>query len=123
MLKKIIIGVVLNSVALFGVYKLVGDITYTGGVWFFLIGGVIIGVLNTFVKPLMKLLSLPVLLLTFGLFSLVINAVIFYLTVKVVNGIHFQDVTVAVGSVWTYFIAALVFGIINWILNILVSNK
>ena len=123
MLKKIIIGVVLNSLALFGVYKLVGDITYTGGAWFFLIGGVIIGVLNTFVKPLMKLLSLPVLLLTFGLFSLVINAVIFYLTVKVVNGIHFQDVTVAVGSVWTYFIAALVFGIINWILNILVSNK
>ena len=123
MLKKIIIGVVLNSVALFGVYKLVGDITYTGGAWFFLIGGVIIGVLNTFVKPLMKLLSLPVLLLTFGLFSLVINAVIFYLTVKVVNGIHFQDVSVVVGSVWTYFIAALVFGIINWILHILVSNK
>ena len=123
MLKKIIIGVVLNSVALFGVYKLVGDITYTGGAWFFLIGGAIIGVLNTFVKPLMKLLSLPVLLLTFGLFSLVINAVIFYLTVKVVNGIHFQDVSVVVGSVWTYFIAALVFGIINWILHILVSNK
>ena len=123
MLKKIIIGVVLNSLALFGVYKLVGDITYTGGVWFFLIGGAIIGVLNTFVKPLMKLLSLPVLLLTFGLFSLVINAVIFYLTVKVVNGIHFQDVSVVVGSVWTYFIAALVFGIINWILHILVSNK
>ena len=123
MLKKIIIGVILNSVALFGVYKLVGDITYTGGAWFFLIGGVIIGVLNTFVKPLMKLLSLPVLLLTFGLFSLVINAVIFYLTVKVVNGIHFQDVSVVVGSVWTYFIVALVFGIINWILHILVSNK
>lgn len=123
MLKKILIGVVLNGLALFVVTKLVSDIVYTGGFMFFLIGGVIIGVLNTFVKPLMKLLSFPVVLLTAGLFSLVINVIIFWLTIKVVNGIHFSDVTVTVGSVWTYFIAALVFGIMNWILHILIPNK
>ena len=123
MLKKIIIGIVLNSLALFVVSKLVSDLTYTGGPAFFLVAGAIIGLLNVFVKPLMKILSFPIVLLTAGLFSLVINAVIFWLTVKLVNGIHFQDVTMAVGGVWTYFIAALVFGIINWILNILVHNK
>ncbi len=123
MLKKILIGIVLNGIALYVVTKLVSDLTYTGGFTFFLIGGAIIGVLNTFVKPLMKLLSFPIVLLTAGLFSLVINVIIFWLTVKVVNGIHFSDVSVAVGSVWTYFIAALVFGLINWILHILIHNK
>ncbi|MCL4405707.1 MAG: phage holin family protein [Firmicutes bacterium] len=123
MIKKILLGIVLNGLALFVVAKLLSDLQYTGGFMFFLIGGVIIGVLNTFVKPLMKLLSFPVVMLTAGLFSFVINVIIFWLTVKVVNGIHFSDVTVTVGSVWTYFIAALIFGIINWVLHILVPNK
>lgn len=123
MLKKILLGVVLNGLALFLVTKLVADLQYTGGFMFFVIAGTIIGVLNTFVKPLMKLLSFPVVLLTAGLFSFVINVIIFWLTVKVVNGIHFSDVTMTVTSVWTYFIAALVFGIINWVLHVLVPNK
>ncbi len=123
MLKKLLIGIVLNGLALFVVTKLVSDLLYTGGFMFFLIAGVIIGTLNTFVKPLMKLLSFPIVLLTAGLFSFVINVIIFWLTVKLVNAIHFSGVTVSVGSVWTYFIAALVFGIINWVLHILVPNK
>ncbi|MFO0780515.1 MAG: phage holin family protein [Candidatus Gracilibacteria bacterium] len=123
MIKKILLGIVLNGLALYVVAKLVSDLQFTGGFVFFFIGGVIIGVLNTFVKPLMKLLSFPVVMLTAGLFSFVINVIIFWLTVKVVNAIHFSDVTVTVGSVWTYFIAAFVFGVINWILHILVPNK
>ena len=123
MFKKILVGVVFDGLALFAVTKLVTGLQYTGGWMFFLIGGVIIGVLNAFVKPLMKILSFPIVLLTAGLFSLVINVVIFWLTVKLVNGIHFSGVTVIVGSVWTYFIAALIFGIVNWILHILVPNN
>lgn len=123
MIKKILLGIVLNGLALYVVTQLLSDIQYTGGFVFFLIGGVIIGTLNTFVKPLMKLLSFPIVFMTAGLFSFVINVIIFWLTVKVVNGIHFADVTVTIGSIWTYVIAALVFGIINWILHLLVPNK
>jgi len=123
MLKKILLGIVLNSLALFVVTKLVTDLQFTGGLLFFVIGGTIIGVLNTFVKPLMKLLSFPLVLFSAGLFIFVINVIIFWLTVKAINGIHFSDVTVMVNSVWTYFIAAFIFAIINWILHILVPNK
>ncbi len=123
MIKKILLGIVLNGLALYVVTQLLNDIQYTGGFVFFLIGGLIIGTLNTFVKPLMKLLSFPIVFMTAGLFSFVINVIIFWLTVKVVNGIHFADVTVTIGSIWTYVIAALVFGIINWILHLLVPNK
>ena len=123
MIKKIIIGVVLNGLALYAVTYFLGDIHYTGGILFFLIGGFIIGLLNVFVRPLMKLLSFPLMMMTVGLFSLVINAIIFWLTVKVVNGIHVADVTVEITGVVTYLVAAVVFGVVNWVLHIFIRNK
>lgn len=123
MLKKIIIGILLNGLALFVVTMFVTTIQYTGGFKFFLVGGVVIGVMNTFVKPLMKILSFPAVLLTAGLFIFVINAVIFWLTMKGINAIHIPDVTVNVNGALTYFIAAVVFGLTNWILHIFIHNK
>ncbi|MCA9374646.1 phage holin family protein, partial [Candidatus Peregrinibacteria bacterium] len=99
------------------------DVSYTGGIKFFALGGLVIGTLNTFVKPLMKLLSFPLMLMTVGLFTFVINAVIFWLTVVAINGISISDITVSVGSPWTYLIGAVVFGLTNWILHIVVHNK
>lgn len=123
MLKKILLGIVLNGLALYLVTELLTDIQYTGGFLFFVVAGSIIGVLNVFVKPLMKLLSLPLVILTAGLFSFVINVIIFWLTVKLVNAIHISDVTVAVNGFWAYIFAALCFGLINWVLHILIRNK
>jgi putative membrane protein len=123
MAKKIIFGVILNGIALYGCTVFMADIQYTGGIKFFLIGGFIIGFLNVFVKPLMKILSFPLMLMTVGLFSLVINAVIFWLTMKVVNGIHFQDVSVVISSAWTYLVAGITFGLMNWVLHIIIRNK
>lgn len=123
MIKKIVLGIALNGLALYVVTLFLTDITYTGGVKFFIIGGLTIGILNTFVKPLMKLLSFPMLLMTIGLFSIVINAIIFWLTTKVVNGINLPDVTVVVGSPWTYVIAALVFGLVNGAIHMIIRNK
>ena len=124
MIKKVLLGVVLNALALYGViYFMPKEITYTGGFLFFLVGGFIIGILNTFVKPIMKLLSFPFVLMTAGLFTIVINAIIFWLTTKLVNGIHISDVTVTVTSPWTYAIAAIVFGLLNWVIHVFIKNK
>ncbi len=123
MLKKIILGVVINALALYAVTYFLPEIVYTGGVKFFLFGGLIIGVLNTFIKPLMKILSFPLMIMTIGLFSIVINVIIFWLTVKVVNVIHLSDISVAVSGVLTYVIAAIVFGVVNWIIHIFIKNK
>jgi len=123
MIKKIILGILLNGLALFAVTYFLPEVQYTGGLKFFIIGGLIIGILNTFVKPLMKLLSFPLMILTVGLFSIVINAIIFWLTVKLVNVIHIADVTMTVNGVVTYLVAALVFGIVNWLIHIIIKNK
>ncbi|HLG26095.1 MAG TPA: phage holin family protein [Candidatus Gracilibacteria bacterium] len=124
MFQKIIIGVVLNGLALYLVTKfLPGEVQYTGGIAFFLIAGFIIGLLNVFVKPLMKILSFPLMLMTIGLFSLVINAIIFWLTMKLVNVISIADVTVTISGAWTYLVAAIVFGLVNWVLHMFIHNK
>ncbi len=123
MVRKIIIGVALNAAALYAVTKLLSDLQYTGGIKFFIIGGLVIGVLNTFVKPLMKLLSFPIVLFTAGLFNYVINIIIFWAMVKVVNVVHIGDVTVTVNSVVTYALAALVFALVNWLLHMFIRNS
>ena len=123
MLKKIILGVLLNALALYAVTYFLKEVQYTGGIKFFLVAGLIIGILNVFVKPLMKVLSFPFMIITVGLFSIVINAIIFWLTLKVVNLIQVADVTMRVDGVLIYLIAALVFGIVNWILHIFIKNK
>jgi len=123
MLRKIIVGVFLNALALYVVTYFITDIHYTGGIVFFLIGGFFIGFLNFFVKPLMKLLSFPLMFLTVGLFSFVINAIIFWLTVEIVNGIHFGDVSVVIGGRLTYLFAGVIFGLINWLLHFFIRNK
>lgn len=124
MLKKVVFGVVLNGLALYLVTKfLPGQMTYTGGILFFALGGLVIGTLNTFVKPLMHVLSLPLLIFSIGLFSLVINAIIFWLTVKLVNVIDVAGVTVTVLNGWTYLWAALIFGLVNWLLHMFFHNK
>jgi putative membrane protein len=123
MIKKIIIGVLLNAAALYVVTWFLKDIQYTGGFKFFILAGFGIGILNIFVKPLMKILSFPLMIMTVGLFSLVINAIIFWLTMKLVNGIHFQDVSVNISSAVTYLIAGVVFGLGNWVLHLFIRNK
>lgn len=123
MLKHILTGIVLNGCALYLVTKLLPDIHYTGGLSFFILAGSLIGFLNTFVRPLMKLLSFPLVLMTIGLFTIVINIVIFWLTMKLVNGIGILDVTVSIEAPLTYVWAALLFGLVNWGIHLLIHNR
>ena len=123
MIKKIFLGVLLNGVALYAVSLVLTDLHYSGGIRFFIIGGLIIGFLNAFIKPLMKILALPLIFLTVGLFSWVINIIIFWLTVQATNAINISGVSVQIGSSLTYVLAAFVFTVVNWVLHLIIRNK
>lgn len=123
MLRRIILGIILNGFALYIITLLLPEIQYTGGLRFFVIGGLAVGIMNTFVKPIMKILSFPIVFLTLGLFSLVINVIVFWLTIKLINGINLGGVSIIVNGVWTYIVAAFMFTIVNWILHIIIRNK
>lgn len=118
---RIIFGIFLNALALFVMIRVVDGITYTGGIKFFVIGGLVIGVLNLFVKPFVKLASLPAMFFTGGLVLFLVNAVILWLLVYVLKVADFRDTSIVFANFSSYVIGGLVFGFVNWTENLLVK--
>lgn len=115
---KPIFSILLNAAALFLLLKVVPEITYSGGLWFFAIGGLVLGVLNSFVRPILKLLSLPLVFLTGGLFLIVINGFILWFLSYFLRILNFYDAALVFPDFSSYVIGAIVFGLINFVLNL-----
>lgn len=105
----------LNCFALFFVMKLLPGI-HIDQFTALLLATLAIGLLNTFLRPILILLTLPVTMMTLGLFTLVINGVIFYLAAHMVHGFR-------VDSFGTALIAAILFSIFSFILNMIFRTK
>jgi putative membrane protein len=111
-LKALLLKWLINTIALFVVVNVVSGISVER--WqTLLVGALVLGLLNAFFRPLILLLTLPVNVLTLGLFTLIINGMIFYLAAWLVTGFH-------VTGFWTSFVAALVFSIVSFLLNLLI---
>jgi len=117
-LTKIIVDFGLNGLSLYFMVLALENIKYTGGYWFFIIGALFIGFLNFFIKPLIKILSLPFIFITGGLFLIVINVLILWLFQALLNFIQFNGVSLTFPDIWSYLLGAVIFGIANWILHI-----
>jgi len=78
--------------------------------WSALIAAIVIGLVNAIVRPLAIVLTLPINIITLGLFTLVINALMFWLASAVVPGFH-------VNGFWPAFGGALVFWAVSWVSN------
>ena len=75
-----LLQLLINAVALWVAIQVVDGIDHRGSWWSLLLVALVFGVLNASVRPLLKLLSLPILILTLGLFIFVINALMLRLT-------------------------------------------
>lgn len=122
-MKKALIGIVLNALALFATTQLVTSIEYSGGLKLFLFGGIIMGLLNTFVKPVIKILGFPLILMSGGLILIVINVFMLWLATSIINGAEIADLGLHFEGFGTYIIAAIVFGLVNWAEHLIIKNK
>ena len=77
---QMLIKWIINTIAIILAIKFVPGIVYSGGWGGILAVGLIFGLVNTFIRPFVKLLALPLLILSLGLFSFVINALMLLLT-------------------------------------------
>lgn len=105
----------LNSFALFFVMKMVSGIQIDR-FQHLLLATLVIGLLNVFLRPVIILLTLPVTMLTLGLFTLVINGFIFYLAAYVVPGFHISGFGAA-------FFAALLYSLFSFTLNMIFGTR
>jgi len=76
---RILARIVLNGLGLWAVAQLLPGVHWDGGVLYLLVAGAVLGVLNLLVKPILTVLSIPLLLVTLGLFYLVINGAMLWL--------------------------------------------
>lgn len=76
-----------------------------------LIAAVVLGALNLFVRPILAILTLPITILTLGLFSLVINAALVMLASYVVPGF-------SVAGFWTALLFALALSVVSWVFGV-----
>lgn len=103
-----------NVVALFIVIQFVSGVAVDRWQSLFL-AGLVIGLLNAFLRPILIFLTLPVNILTLGLFTLVINGFLFYLAAQLVKGF-------TVTGFGSALVAAILFSIISFILNIFIGR-
>lgn len=117
-LLKPFIAVALNGLGFYILTRVLDGITYTGGIQFFVIVGVILGIINFLVKPILKIFSFPLIALSGGLFLIVINVVLLFFLSYLVELLAFPGVSLDFSNFGTYVIGAIVLGVINFILNI-----
>lgn len=81
-----------------------------------LIAALVLGLINTFIRPLVILLTLPATLLTLGLFIFVINGLLFWAVGSWVEGFH-------VAGFWSAVGGAILYSIISWALSAILVGK
>lgn len=110
---KLILRIVINALAL-GAADFLLDGIRAGSVTSLILIALVFGILNALVRPLLKLLSCPFIVLTLGLFTLVLNAVMLLMTAKLgqLFGIDFH-----VDGFTTAFLGALVVSVVSVLLS------
>ncbi len=104
----------INVFALFVVEYLVPGFTLTS-FWAAVVAAVAIGVVNTFIKPIIQIIALPLTIITFGVVAFLINVALLWFTSKIVPGFIIESFTTAI-------IASIVLSLVSWFLHKLASE-
>jgi putative membrane protein len=119
------VRVLVNAVALWVAVVLVGGVdidarTTAGKIGTLLVVAVIFGLVNAIIRPIALVLSCPLIVLTLGLFALVVNGLLFWLTAAASNGL---GAPFRVDGFWAAFWGALVVSIVSWVLSLFVRPE
>lgn len=109
-----------NAVALWVATVVVPGVTYDGGLLPFLGVALVFGVINAFLRPVLKILTFPIIILTLGIFALVVNGLMLWLTssLSAALGLGFH-----VSGFRAAFFGALVVSIVSTILSMVVRDS
>lgn len=111
-----VIGWASNAVALFVAAWLLNGVDYGDQWWTLLVAAAVFTVVNALVKPVLTVLSIPLIVVTLGLFYLLINVLMLYLTSWVVSDFE-------IATFWWGVLAALIVAAVNWALSLIVPGR
>jgi putative membrane protein len=112
---RLVLTWLINAVALLAVPYLMHsvDVTSIGAA---LVAALVLGLVNTLIRPVLLLLTLPVTLVSLGLFIFIINGFMFWLVAQWVDGFHVDSFVSAIGG-------ALLYSVISWALSTLLLKN
>lgn len=104
---------ILNSFGLWVAVRLFGtgysDAELEAGMWVFLFAGLIFSLINTILRPIAIILSLPAILLTLGLFTIIVNGFMVYVSLLLVPGLQM--------TFWNSVLTGIVLSLVNYIVS------
>ena len=109
-----------NTIAIILAVKYVPGMVYNGEWWGILVVGLIFGLINTVIRPFIKLFTLPLLIFSLGLFTFVINAMMLSLTSWLSDKFHLGFYVESFGAA---FFGALVISITSLVLSCLIPSE
>jgi putative membrane protein len=117
MIRKFLLRWLVNFLGLWAAAELMtGSINYNANLRVLLIAALIFSLVNATIRPLVVILSLPAIVLTLGLFTLVVNAFMLYLVTKIYPSFHLR-------SFWTAVVATVIIWVVNYLLTELLEPK
>ena len=103
----------LSSIGLWVAFRLLGtgydNVDITAGFWRFLLAGLIFSLVNSLIKQLLVIVSLPAILLTLGLFTIIVNGILVYISVAISPGVSM--------SFGNSIITGIILSLINYIVS------
>lgn len=123
-IRRLLAHIVANAAALYFVTELLsGNFVITGGYKGYLIAAILFGILNGIIKPILKLLSLPFIIISAGVFILVINVFLVWFAKYSLDILQFEGIKILIeGGPATYLYAGLSISIINMIISWLLKK-
>ncbi len=113
---RALLQIVLNAVGLWVASRYIPGISYSGDLLYLLFAGLVLGLVNLLVRPIVKLLSFPLIVLTLGLFYLVINGAMLWLAAALLDGLEVDGCLPAI-------LGGLLIALLNWVVRAFASDK
>jgi len=110
----------INALSIAVAVKMIEGITFTGEWWKMIVIGAVFGIVNSFLKPLITLFALPLILVTLGLFTLVVNTLMLVVTVELSEPLKLG---LQIQGFWTAFKGALIISMVSMLLSWITGMK
>lgn len=117
---RFVIRLLVNAFALWVAFTIVPGLSHEGTIWGLLAAAVIFGIVNALVRPIVVVLSCPLVMLTLGLFILIINALMLSLTIWISGSVF--DLGLSSEGFWATLIGAIVISVVSWLVSLLLPD-
>jgi len=116
----LILRIMINALSIAIAVKIVDGIVFAGEWWKMILVGAVFGIVNSFLKPLITFFTLPLIILSLGLFTLIVNTLMLLITVSLSGPL---ELGLQIHGFWPAFKGALIISVVSMVLSWLTGLK